>query len=306
MTTRNAPLDLNLVRGFRALYETRSVSLAAERLGVTQGAMSKTLARLRTAFGDPLFVRTLRGFEPTPFAIEFAPDAMRAIDDLEAAVKRAASFDPARSIRAFTVLMSDIGQGVFLPPIVERLQRDAPDVSITVATVDRAQHYDAMQAAHIDLALGNFPHFGRELRQRALFDESFVCLAAQKNPIARVPLTREAFQSVGHAVVTPWGAATSYEEPFLERAGLQRRVAARVPSFLALVELVMRTDLIATIPSRAAKLARGRKVIELPVPVRLPEIPLKLYWHERTHRDAGGAWLRKLIVELFGESDRLD
>jgi DNA-binding transcriptional LysR family regulator len=299
-------IDLNLLRGFCALYRVRNVSLAAEELGVTQGAMSKALARLRESLADPLFVRTLRGFEPTPFTSAFAPTAIRVLEEIRSAAKHAGGFTPASARRVFRVLMSDIGQGVFLGPIVGRLESEAPEVSIVVATLARRDQYDALRSGDVDLALGHFPHFGRELRQQLLFDERFVCIAARRNPLVRQPLTLEAFAGARHAVVLPWGHDSSYEAGLLARHGVNRRTLVLVPSFLALIEVVTRSDLIATVPSRAAKLAQGRGVTTLPLPFDLPTIPVRVFWHERSQRDAGTVWLRRLVVGLFHLNDRLE
>src|SRR3954465_4141046 len=159
-------LDLNLLRVFDAVLRERSVTTASRRLALTQPAVSNALARLRTLFDDPLFVRTPAGMEPTPFARGVAEPVRQALALLESALSHGPGFDPASSTRAFRFYMSDLGQVEFLPPLVERVQREAPGVRLEAAALDVEDIADALGTGALDLAIGFLPGLGPPVRRR--------------------------------------------------------------------------------------------------------------------------------------------
>src|SRR5439155_4578352 len=177
ITTMNvADLDLNLLRVFDAVLHEGTVTAAAGRLHLTQPAVSNALARLRAVFGDPLFVRTASGMEPTPFARGVAEPVRQALALLETALAHGPGFDPASATRAFRFYMSDLGQVEFLPPLVERVQRLAPAVKLEAAAFDLEDIADALGSGALDLAIGFLPALGPPVERKALFRDPYVCL----------------------------------------------------------------------------------------------------------------------------------
>ncbi|HEY8554269.1 MAG TPA: LysR family transcriptional regulator, partial [Burkholderiales bacterium] len=165
-------VDLNLLGVFHAIYETRSVTLAAERFGITQPAMSNALARLRELCGDPLFVPTSNGMQPTPYALEIADTIGEALRDVQAALGHRRTFDPAVDERLFRLHLNDTGQILFLPPLLARLQQIAPAVRIEATTLALDAIRDALAEGDIDFALGKLPKLGgRGVRSKVLFGE---------------------------------------------------------------------------------------------------------------------------------------
>ncbi len=144
-------VDLNLLRAFDAILRDRSVTIAAARVGLTQPAMSNALARLRTLFGDALFVRNPRGMHPTPYAQSIAEPVRRALGLIEATLTQAGDFVPAESDRPFRVHMSDIGEMVFLPPLLERLQREAPNVKLETRTMRESELPEALASGECEV-----------------------------------------------------------------------------------------------------------------------------------------------------------
>src|SRR5687767_3932697 len=293
-------LDLNLLRVFDAVLRDRSVTGAARHLGLTQPAVSNALARLRLQFEDALFVRTPRGMDATPFARELAEPVRQALALLESALAHGPGFDPATATRAFRFYMSDLGQIEFLPPLVERVQREAPGVRLEAVALEVEDIADALAAGALDLAVGFLPGLGAPVRRQALFKDPYLCLMRADHPIAS--LTKKRFLEASHALVTYRGGHRVIEEA-LERAGLARRIALRVPHFTVVPMVLERTDLILTLPARVARVYERRgRLKALPPPVPIPPAEVALHWHERFEPDPGNRWLRELMLELYSEA----
>lgn len=294
-----ADLDLNLLRVFDAVLRERSVTAAARRLGLTQPAVSNALARLRAQFEDALFVRTPSGMDATPFARELAEPVRQALALLESALAHGPGFDPATATRAFRFYMSDLGQIEFLPPLVERAQRVAPGVRLEAVALEVEDIGDALATGGLDLAVGFLPGLGPPVRRQPLFRDPYVCLMRAGHPAARARLTKKAFLEASHALVSYKGGHRVIEEA-LERAGLARRIALRVPHFTVVPMVLERSDLILTLPSRIARAyGRGGRFRALPPPVTIPPADVGAHWHERFERDPGNRWLRGMIRDLF-------
>lgn len=294
-------LDLNLLRVFDAVLRDRSVTGAARHLGLTQPAVSNALARLRAQFEDVLFVRTPKGMDATPFARELAEPVRQALALLESALAHGPGFDPATSSRAFRFYMSDLGQIEFLPPLVERAQRVAPGVRLEAVALEVEDIADALAAGALDLAVGFLPGLGPPVRRQPLFRDPYVCLMRADHPFAGRNLTRKQFLSASHALVSYKGGHRIIEEA-LERAGLARKIALRVPHFTVLPMVLERSDLILILPAKIARVYErqgGFKFLPLPVPI--PPADVAAHWHERFERDPGNRWLRETIRELFTE-----
>jgi len=290
-------IDLNLLRVFDAVLHEKGVTPAAARLGLTQPAVSNALARLRKVFGDALFVRTPRGVDATPFARELAEPVRQALALLESALAHGPGFDPATSTRAFRFYMSDLGQIEFLPPLVERVQRDAPGVRLEAVALEVEDIADALAAGALDLAIGFLPGLAAPGRRQALFRDPYLCLMRADHPI--VTLTRKRFLDASHALVIYRGGHRVIEEA-LERAGVARRIALRVPHFTVVPMVLERTDLILTLPARVARVFERRgKLKALPPPVPIPSAEVAVHWHERFEADPGNRWLRQQVVDLF-------
>jgi DNA-binding transcriptional LysR family regulator len=296
-----AGLDLNLLRVFDAVLRDRSVTAAARHLGLTQPAVSNALARLRAQFEDALFVRSSAGMDATPFARELAEPVRQALALLESALAHGPGFDPESATRAFRFYMSDLGQIEFLPPLVERAQRIAPGVRLEAVALEVEDIGDALATGAIDIAVGFLPGLGPPVRRQPLFRDPYVCLMRADHPLVGKSLTRRQFLSASHALVSYKGGHRVIEEA-LDRAGLARKIALRVPHFTVVPMVLERSDLILTLPSRIARVyEREGRFKSLPPPVPIPPADVAAHWHERFERDPGNRWLREMIRELFTE-----
>jgi DNA-binding transcriptional LysR family regulator len=296
-----ADLDLNLLRVFDAVLRGRSVTAAAQHLRLTQPAVSNALARLRARFEDALFVRTSTGMDATPFARELAEPVRQALALLESALAHGPGFEPATSTRAFRFYMSDLGQIEFLPPLVERALRLAPSVRLEAVALEVEDIGEALAAGALDLAVGFLPGLGPPVRRQPLFRDPYVCLMRAGHPALAKKFNRKAFLAASHALVPYRGGHRVIEEA-LERAGLARRIALRVPHFTVVPAVLERSDLILTLPARVARVFERRAGLKsLPLPVPLPPAEVAAHWHERFERDPGGRWLREQVAALFAQ-----
>jgi DNA-binding transcriptional LysR family regulator len=292
-------VDLNLLRVFDAVLREHGVTPAAAGLGLTQPAVSNALARLRGVFGDRLFVRTPGGMDATPFARELAEPVRQALALIDAALAHGPGFDPGSTTRAFRFYMSDLGQIEFLPPLIERVQHAAPGVRLEAVALEVDDIADALATGALDLAVGFLPGLGPPVRRRALFRDPYLCLMRADHPIKA--LTRRKFQEASHALVTYKGGHRVVEEA-LERAGLARRIALRLPHFTVVPMVLERTDLLCTLPARVARVFERRgRLKSLAPPVPIPPAEVAVHWHERFEADPGNRWLREQVVELFGQ-----
>ena len=295
-------VDLNLLRVLDALLTTRHVTRAAERLGLSQPAASHALARLRALLDDPLFVRTPTGLTPTPRAAQLADPLRAALAALEAAVLGGAAFDPATARRTFTVATTDYGSFVMVPPLLERLRRDAPGVDLWVRNT-QPDAFEQLALGDADLAVGPLsPAAARaSIHARLLYEERFVCMVRKGHPAVRRGLDLATLAALSHVLVAPRGAPGGVVDEVLAKHGLARRVALAVPHFLMAPHVVAGSDLVVTIGARVAAAfveLLPLQVFEPPVPV--PGFKVSLAWHARTHHDPAHQWLRAAIVERFG------
>lgn len=296
-------LDLNLMAVLVAMVEEGSGSGAARRLDMSQPAVSGALSRLRALFKDQLFVRTSRGMEPTPRALALVAPMRAALSVVENEVMRTLTFDPSSSDRTVTLALSDIGEMVFLPRILERLRQLAPHMSVRSVTLSPTQTERAMELGDIDLAVGYFPDLsGNNYYQQRLFSHGFTCLLSTSHPIKGRKLTREQFMQLGHAVVRAEGRSQEVFERFLAKQKIRRRVVLHTPHFMSLPVIIGKSDLVCTVPlAVGTSFAESSSVRLVKPPFAIPKFDLRQHWHRRFHHDPQNQWLRGIVHSLFND-----
>lgn len=297
-------IDLNLLVVFNQLLLDRSVSTAAEKLNLTQPAVSNALKRLRAALKDELFLRTSRGMEPTPYALYLAEPVIYALNALQTALTTRDSFDPTTSTRNFQLAMTDIGEMYFMPPLMVALSKMAPHVRVSTVRPNSGNLKEDMESGTVDLALGLLPNLQTGFFQRRLFHHQYVCVFRQGHPVAQSPMTLAQFTQLDHVGVVSANTGHGEVDGFLERAGIQRKVRLVVPHFIAVGHILQTTDLIATLPERFAQRCEAPfGLVSSPHPARIPDIAINLFWHAKFNRDPANMWMRQLLVELFADND---
>jgi DNA-binding transcriptional LysR family regulator len=287
-------VDLNLLHVFAAVHQARSVSRAAERLGLSQPAASHALTRLRLLLHDPLFVRAPGGVRPTPRADRLAPQVLAALQLLDTALQESEVFDAARARRRFVLHMSDIGADEFLPLLMQGLAQDAPGITLETVQLPAEAIGPALEQGRLDLAFGYLPELGGS-ETATLLTERYVVLLRRGHPLARALRDRTALERLDFIVVR------SHTVPAraLQQLGLESRIRLALPHFMVVPPILEATDLAVVLPSRPAARFAARHALQVIEPdLGLPPFPVAMHWHWRHTADPGHRWLRERALAM--------
>jgi DNA-binding transcriptional LysR family regulator len=298
-------LDLHQLQVLDVLLREHSLTRAARTLNVTQPALSKTLARLRRYFGDPLFVRVALRMEPTPKALQLQAPIRAILERMRSLRSEHVSFDPRTSHRTFNFCVVDAGLIKLLPPLVDRLLDEAPNVRLTVSQLE-AEHLEPwLESGKLDFAMGSFPSLTKGIRRQSLWVERYVSVARRSHPRLGTEPTLRAFAAEKHVLVSISGSGHAHQlaERALEAAIPPENIICRIPMFIGAAIVAKQTDAVATLPlSVATVLAKDLDLQVITPPVKLPRIDIYQYWHDRLHRDPGNQWIRSIFKSLFSKS----
>lgn len=293
--------DLNLVKVFLAIWETRSLTLAGERLGLTQPAVSHALRRLRVQFSDPLFLRVGNVMVPTDAATRLHLPFDEALRVLGQTVAEHDGFDPGTSTRVFRIAQSDISELFCLPPVLSRLEQVAPGVRLVSVQLASEVVAAELRTGQIDMAIGYLPDLvDADCLHTYLLTDWFVCLVSSRHPMAGTVLTPEAFSRLTFVDVAVHATGYRMVESVLTRLGVKRQVSARLEHFTVIPHVVRETGLAAMFPSSAARQVAaqgGLSVLDLPF--NLPQIEVEVHIHTNFCKDPGILWLRDLITGVW-------
>lgn len=295
--------DLNLLVALEVLLEERSVAAAARRLRLSPSAMSRTLARLRAATGDPLLARAGRALVPTPRALELRDRVGPLVRDAEAVLGPAAVIDLARLERTFTLRTSEGFVETFGPEILARVRREAPRVRLRfLQKPDKAS--EPLREGSVDLETGVVGRStGPEVIAQAIFRDRFVGVVRADHALARGRVTAARYAGAEHVVASRPTRDPGPIERALEPLGLAREVTVEVGGFATALALARATELVATVPERhTAPLRAGMQSFALPFEV--PGITVSLLWHPRLGADPAHRWLRQCVREVCAARDR--
>lgn len=289
-------INLNLLKAFDALQSERAVTRAARRIDLSQPAMSNALSRLRDLFADELFVRTSDGMQPTVRAREIAPLIAEAIAQIEAALNLGAGFDPTTSRATFTAGMGEYAEVALVGRLAEAFSREASRATLRLLPLNGVEAAEQLERGAIDVAVAHLRAMPPAIRMTQLFRDLFVVVARKGHPITETPLTVEAYAAGDHVLVSPRGDARGALDRILVDYDQRRRVALLVATYLAVPAALVASDLIATIPSRAAALiAAHPEIAILPLPVDF-SATISMAWHRRTASEPAQAWFRALLT----------
>ncbi len=301
--------DLNLLVCFDALMRERNVSRAAEQLNISQPAMSNSLKRLRSLLDDPLLVRTTRGMEPTERALELEPLIRQSLSFAEAALSPTDQFVASSSQRVFRIMVSDYVEGALISSLVKYLQEHAPNITLDVLTLSDASFQD-LEKGKVDLAINRFDDIPQSFHQRLVWEDSFSCLVNAKHPLVEEN-SLEQYLASGHIWVskTGIGVATGMTQDNSHKRGwvddalatmnVERKIRVFTRHYQIVPLLVDRTDLIATLPTRAARSYSSYNdlvVVEPPFPIK--SIDVKMVWSPLLHHNSAHQWIRRTLMDL--------
>lgn len=297
--------DLNLLIALDTLLNERSVTRAAERLHITQPALSNQLQRIRNHFGDQLLVRHGQVMKLTPLALELLIPVREFLSKAGDLLKVNSTFDPSEARRTFRIVMSDYCAALLLPSLIKMITRDAPGIkceveSLSEHTISRLQGGDVdMLICAQDLRLFDTPVDHEALHRKEVFSDRFVCAVAADHPETQNGLSMEAYLSYPHVGVRLGERTISIHEHAMRTLGLDVHISFIAPSFFTLLMVLPDTRLIATIPERFASYFSDCLGIKLlPCPIVIPDVVETLYWHRRLGDDTGHSWLREAICTV--------
>jgi DNA-binding transcriptional LysR family regulator len=293
-------LDLNLLRVFDALLQDGSVTAAAERLHLSIPATSRALGRLRRAMHDPILVRAGRGMVPTPFALRTAPRIRSLLDEAAALISADQEISIADLKRTFTIRINDGVAVTLATAAVEATAAVAPGVVLRFVA-EGNESAEALRDGSVDLDIGVGDVTAPDIRTAMLYRERIVGIVRADSPLSRQPTLAQLCQ-YPHVSASRRGRARGPLDDALEAVGLQRRVAAVVPTFAVAALLVSSSRYVGLAPQRLAE--RYGETLGLrwfPVSATLPEIDVRILWHARLDADPAQRWLRQTITEAVGQ-----
>lgn len=299
-------LDLNLLRIFDVVMSERNLTRAANRLAMTQPAVSNALRRLRDSLGDELLIRTAHGVRPTPHADELWPAVRRALSDLEAAMAPQ-TFDVSTTQATFRMAMADATAALWLPALVRAIERDAPGVNVRMVQLTTRDPRPMLLRGDIDLSIGFFPGVVAQLageadtpiRHELLYSGQYVCVMRQHHPLARAELTLDTFCAANHLLVSFSGRAHGLVNDALERLGRERRILLTVNQFFTAGRVVANSDLLMVLPRHLiAATGMSTELIAKEIPFELPPVQVDMLWHQRDARNPAHQWLRDRLTDV--------
>jgi len=293
-------IDLNLLVILDALLSEQHVTRAAERLHLSQPAVSHALARLRDLLGDPLLVRQGGGLVATARALELAAplaDALAQVQSLLAPNR----FDPASARRTFRLAMSDYGAALLLPGLARALREQAPGVDLVISHASREGMQEGVLSGEIDLAAGVFPDLPAELRSTPLFEEHYACLVDRDSLPPGGVLDLPTYLARPHVLLEMRGSGTPEIERALTAIRERRHVAISLPHWGIAPQLIQGTDLILTVSSQGLLNIDPRHLMVVPPPFYIPSFGFVLAWHKRRGGDGALQWLIAQVQDVLAK-----
>jgi DNA-binding transcriptional LysR family regulator len=290
-------VDLNLLTVLDAVLAERNVTRAAERLGMTQPAVSNALTRLRLLFDDELFLRRGKEMAPTPRALSLAGPIREALDLIQASLAPHDAFDYTAS-HTFRLGIVDIGEAVLLPRFLQWLEKLGANVRLDIRREPGSALHDEMRLGKLELALDHIVIPGEEFRRQHVLDLELVPLVRRDHPTVGQALTIDEYVALEHVILQPREGQTNLAEQALAVVGRSRCVRVQVPDYLSMPFIASQSNLVCTLPLPLARLFEQHlpvRVVRCPLPIH--PIPLFMMWHVCQDSDPAHHWLRRSIIE---------
>ncbi len=298
-------VDLNLFVVFDAIYTEANLTRAGQIIGITQPAVSNALARLRESFNDPLFVRTAQGMVPTPMAQNIISPVRSALALLRVSVQESRTFNPLQANKTFRISMTDLTEAVVLPPLFQRLRKQAPSVVVESFLSHRRETTSDLAAGRLDFAIDAPLNTDPQVRHVKLMEDRYVCAMRPAHPLAGQPsVSLDEYLGLTHIHISTRRNGLGQVDLALGKMGLQRKITLRSQHYLMASNVLQHTDMVMTVPERFAR-RHALHFVALPLN-ELPSVETHLYWHESTEQDPANRWMRELLIELCEQQVALE
>jgi DNA-binding transcriptional LysR family regulator len=300
----NAMQDTKVLRLLNVLYTTGSVTRAANMLGQSQPTVSIWLSKARAQVGDPLFVRTAKGMQPTPRMDSLIHTVREVLTAFEKLAQTHTPFDAAASQREFRIYMTDASHITLLPQLFSHVRKVAPGVKLGATSIG-LEMAQALQDGAADLAIGFISSLEAGFYQQSLYEQDWVCLCNSKHPLwnkkknPRSLISKKQYVSANHVNIAS-GTGANLLDKAMRDSGTPRQIQLELPGFLGLSGILASTDLLATLPRQIGEtLAKAANLQILTCPIAIPSFTVKQHWHTRYHEDGANKWLRGVVAKLF-------
>ncbi|OEF19807.1 LysR family transcriptional regulator [Aliivibrio logei] len=296
-------VDLNLLVVFRTLMETKSVSLAADRLFVGQSAMSHSLSRLRELLNDPLFERQGHKMIPTAKAIQLYPMIDKVLQTITGDILKADTFKASEFSGTFKIGMTDYAELLFAADIFDAIHQLAPKAKLCFTTVDKANYQDRFDSEPLDLVIGSMKPEQKDLQYQKLYTEKHVCMWDGNRHQFKTPITLDDYLSLPHALVSPDGSLKTGVDKQLSALGAERAVSVASKHFLTIRHLMKKRDLICVVPELMAQLDLfSEQLVHSEPPIEVGEFDIQLIWQTRNKENKRYQWLKELLIQTIEKS----
>jgi len=296
-------IDLNLLLVFDVLMQEKNVSRAAERVFLSQSAMSNALKRLREMLEDPIMVRSAKGMQPTPRALALEAPVRSILQQVVRTIQPAQPFEPYTSRARFVIGMNDYSENIVLPPLAASLRQSAPNVELVVHMLTAEDPEPLLEAGQLSFIIGAeaYSKVSKRLRYENWISDRLVCLVSQNHPLAaRQQLNLKQFEELRHVYPSPLGLRTNIVETWLAEQGLHRSIAVTTRSYWVAAQIVSGSDYLLSVPFRVAiKLINHFPLCLLEPPKGFPSFRLNLTWHPLYESDPETQWILNQVRNLF-------
>ncbi len=294
-------IDLNLFVVFDAIYTEGNLTRAGEIIGITQPAVSNSLSRLRNLFNDPMFVRTAEGMVPTPVSQNIVGSVRQALGLIRSSVQESEIFDPLASDKRFRISMSDLSQSILLPYLFGKIKREAPQIAIDCYHIRRRDMNIELASGNLDLAVDIPLTPDPQIKHAPLFSHPHVCVIRKNHSMVQenAKLDIDTYLALSHIHISSRRGGLGHTDLALGKMGKRRQIGLRTQHYLAVPELVSRTDLALTVPRVFAEFLASRLAVNYyELPFEVPHLESYLYWHESTDKDQANKWMRDMLLEM--------
>ena len=293
-------VDLNLFIVFEAIYTEGTVTRASAQLNLTQPAISHALNRLRSMFDDPLFVRQGNGMVSTPLARSIIEPVRQALRVLEMTLTENGKFDPSQASKQFNLALRDVLESTVLPPLLESITRQAPEINLAAIQVERRELVSELAAGTLDVAIDMLLPLPPEIRRQQIYRDNTVVLVRKDHSVIKGALNLDNYLQAEHILASSRRKGMGLEDFELSRLGLQRRIRLRCQHYFAACRVVSQTDLLLTMPLAYARIVNQQYNNQiLPIPLAMPSWDVYLYWHQNLENDPANRWLREQVMHAF-------
>jgi DNA-binding transcriptional LysR family regulator len=291
-------IDLNLLVFFDALMSERHVTRAANKVAISQSAMSNALSRLRHVFKDELFIRTSKGMEPTTRAIELGQSIGQILQQTSRLMFSDTNFDPLKSSRSYLIRMSDLIGSLVLRNLINNLEHAAPNISLDILHISPEKTVDLLESDQLDIALSTDLKHNSSIKSKKLISDRMVCILNKNHPLARDKLTLKRFLDCQHLRVSMSPTDIRFVDNVLANKGYSRKVTLNVPHWLLVPNILKKTNLIGVISERLASSFTDDDLILRPLPFKANNFYWTMYWHRRYEHNQSHQWLRDQITAI--------